>query len=72
VVTVGSAGGLTLVAGQSKVVKTSLNARGKRLLASRHTLKVKLDVTQSLGGRRARTLSQKVTFKAPKHNKHHR
>jgi hypothetical protein len=71
VVTVGSARGLTLVAGQSKVVKISLNGRGKRLLASRHTLKVTLDVTQILGRERSRTLSQKVTFKAPKHKKHH-
>ena len=52
VVTVGSARGLTLIAGQSKVVKISLNGRGKRLLASRHTLKVTLDVTQILGGGR--------------------
>ena len=52
VVTVGTARGLTLVAGQSKVVKISLNGRGKRLLASRHTLKVTLDVTQILGGGR--------------------
>ena len=71
VVTVGSARGITLTAGQSKVVKISLNRRGKRLLASRHTLKVTLDVTQILGGGRSRTLSQTVTFKAPKHKKHH-
>jgi hypothetical protein len=71
VVTVGSARGLTLVAGQSKVVKISLNGRGKRLLASRHTLKVTLAVTQNLGGGRSRTLSQTVRFKAPKHKKHH-
>jgi hypothetical protein len=71
VVTVGSARGITLVAGQSKVVKISLNRTGKRLLASRHTLKVTLHVTQVLGGGRSRTLSQTVTFKAPKHKKHH-
>jgi hypothetical protein len=71
VVTVGSARGLTLIAGQSKVVKISLNGRGKRLLASRHTLKVTLDVTQILGGGPSRTLSQKATFKAPKHKQHH-
>ena len=72
VVTVGSARGLTLVAGQSKVVKVSLNGLGKRLLASRHTLRVTLHVTQVLGGGRSRTFSQIVTFKAPKHKKHHR
>ncbi len=71
VVTVGSARGLTLTAGQSKVVKISLNRRGKRLLARHHTLKVTLDITQVLGGGRSRTLSQKVTFKAPKHHKKH-
>ena len=70
-VTVGSARGLTLVAGQSKVVKISLNRRGKRLLASRHTLKVTLHVTQVLGGGRSKTVSQTVKFKAPKHKKHH-
>ena len=72
VVTVGSAPGLTLTAGQSKVVKVSLNRLGKRLLARRHTLKVTLHVTQILGRGRSRTLSQMVTFKAPKHKKHHR
>lgn len=71
IVTVGSARTITLTAGQSRVVKISLNHRGKRLLASRHTLKVTLHVTQALGGRRARTLSQRVTFKAPKHKHHH-
>ena len=71
VVTVGSARGLTLVAGQSKVVQISLNRRGKRLLASRHTLKVTLHVTQVLGGGRSKTVSQTVKFKAPKHKKHH-
>jgi hypothetical protein len=70
VVTVGSARTITLTAGQSKVVKISLNRTGKRLLARRHTLKVTLHVTQTLGGGRARTLSQTVTFKAPKHHKH--
>ena len=72
VVTVGSAPTLTLTARQSKVVKVSLNGRGKRLLASRHTLKVTLHVTQVLSSRTSRTFSQTVTFKAPKHKKHHR
>ena len=70
-VTVGSARALTLTAGQSKVVKISLNRHGKRLLASRHTLKVKLNVTQRLGRGRSRTLSQRVTFKAQKRHRHH-
>jgi hypothetical protein len=71
IVTVATARTITLVAGQSKVVKISLNGKGKALLKSRHTLKVTLDVTQALGGGRSRTLSQTVTFNAPKHNKHH-
>jgi hypothetical protein len=32
---------------------------------------VNLDVTQRLGGGRSKTVSQTVTFKAPKHKKHH-
>jgi hypothetical protein len=73
IVTVGSAPGITLSAGHSKTVKVSLNGLGKRLLASRHTLRVTLDVTQVLSARRSQTLSQTVTFKAKKTNKkHHR
>ena len=71
VVTVGSAPRLTLTAGESKVVQVSLNRLGKRMLASRHTLKVTLDVTQILSSRTSRTFSQTVKFKAPKHKKHH-
>jgi hypothetical protein len=72
VVTVGSAPTVTLTARQSKVVKLSLNGLGKRLLASRHTLKVTLHVTQVLSSRTSLTFSQTVTFKAPKHTKQHR
>ena len=71
VVTVGSAHTITLTAGQSKVVKISLNRTGKRLLAGRHTLKVRLHVTQVLGGGRSKTVSQTVRFKAPKKRHHH-
>jgi hypothetical protein len=71
VVTVGSARTITLTAGQSKVVKISLNGTGKRLLASHHTLKVTLHVTQVLGGGRSKTVSQTVTFKAPNKRHHH-
>ena len=66
VVTVGSAPAIILTAGQSKVVKISLNGTGKRLLASHHTLTVTLDVTQVLGGGHSKTVSQTVTFKAPR------
>ena len=73
IITVGSAPGLTLNAGQSKVVKVSLNGLGKSLLASRRTLKVTLDVTQVLSASRSQTLSQTVTFKAKNtKKKHHR
>jgi hypothetical protein len=71
VVTIGSRPGLTLSDGQSKIVTISLNRTGQRLLASRHTLKATLDVTQLLGDGRSRTISQTVTFKAPTHKKHH-
>jgi hypothetical protein len=71
IVTVGSARGVTLTAGQSKLVKVSLNRLGKRLLASRRTLKVTLDVTQVLSARRSVTLPQTVTFKAKKKKHHH-
>jgi hypothetical protein len=71
VVTVGSAPTITLTAGQSRVVKIPLNGTGKRLLASHHTLKVTLDVTQVLGGGRSKTISQSVTFKTPRKRHHH-
>ena len=70
VVTVGTAS-VTLGAGRTATVRVSLNRTGKRLLASRRTLKVTLKVTQSLGGGRSKTVSsQTVTFKAPKHHRH--
>ncbi len=71
VVTVGGPVGGTPHAGQSATVRISLNGTGKRLLASVQTLKATLDVTQILGGGRSRTVSQTVTFKAPKHKRHH-
>ncbi len=69
-VTVGGPAGVTLAAGQSKIVRISLNGAGQHLLASRHTLNATLGVTQILGGGRSRTVSQTVTFKAPRHKKH--
>ena len=73
IVTVGTARGVTLASGQSKIVSISLNGTGKRLLASRHTLKATFDVTQILDSRHSRTASQNVTFHKPKpkHKKHH-
>jgi hypothetical protein len=66
VVIVGGPLRVTLLAGQSKVEKVSLAKAGKRLLASRHTLKLTLRMTQTLTGGHSRTLTQVLTFKAPK------
>ena len=67
-VTVGTAS-TRLNAGQSKVVKISLNRTGKSLLSKYRTLRTTLRVTQS--GKTGSVLSTRVTFKAPK-KKHHR
>jgi hypothetical protein len=71
IVTVGRASA-TLRAGQTKVVKVSLNGTGKRLLARFHRLHVTLKVTQSLGRNRTATIRRQiVTFKAPKKGHRH-
>jgi hypothetical protein len=58
---------VTLGAGQSKVVTVSLNSAGKRLVSQRHTLRVKLAVTEST----KTVFSTTITFKAkPKKKKH--
>jgi hypothetical protein len=58
-------------AGRTQTVRISLNRAGRKLLAARHKLGVKLTVSQRIAGR-SRTLStQKVTFKAPKHRGRH-
>ena len=67
-VTVGRASTF-LKAGQSRVVKISLNGTGKSLLSKYRTLHTTLRVTQS--GKKGTVLSKTVTFKAPK-KKHHR
>ena len=55
-----------LKAGQSELVKVSLNAAGRRLLSQRHTLKVKLAIAQS-----AKTISSTtITFKVQPKKKH--
>ncbi len=59
VVVVGTATS-TLASGHTKTVRVSLNGAGKRLLATHHTLKVKLTTTQSAGTAASRT----ITFKA--------
>ncbi|TMK99054.1 MAG: hypothetical protein E6G34_06020 [Actinobacteria bacterium] len=76
-VVVGSAS-VTLKAGQSRIVKISLNGTGRRLLAKRHKLKVRLRVAQTFASApgaaaiRPRTVSTQIlTFKARKRHKHH-
>jgi hypothetical protein len=60
-VTLGSATA-TIKPGRQTQIKVSLNGAGKRLLTTRHTLKVDLSVTE--GGKSLAT--KKVSFKAPK------
>jgi hypothetical protein len=57
---------VTLGAGQSKIVKVSLNSAGRRLLSHEHTLKVKLTIAQS-----GKTVaSRAITFKNKSKKKH--
>jgi hypothetical protein len=71
-VVVGSAS-VTLKAGESKTVRIALNRTGKRLLARRHKLKVKLRITQILASGQTKAISsQTLTFKAPKRRHRHR
>jgi len=66
-VIVGSAR-VTLTAGNAQTVRISLNGSGRKLLATRHLLKVKLVVTEALGNGQSATVStQTVTFKAHGH-----
>jgi len=66
VVVVGAAT-VTLRAGESRTVRISLNSTGKRLLAKRHKLKVRLRITQTLASGRSTTIrSQTLTFKTAK------
>ena len=67
VIGVGSAA-VTLTAGNAQTVRISLNGQGRKLLASRHVLKVKLVVTEALGNGQSATVSnQTVTFKTHSH-----
>ena len=67
VIGVGSAA-VTLTAGNAQTVRISLNGEGRKLVASRHVLKVKLVVTAALGNGQSATVSnQTVTFKTRSH-----
>lgn len=62
VVTVGTTT-VTLTAGRSQVVGISLNATGRRLLASRHTLPVRLTASQVTATSTSVVSTQVLTFK---------
>jgi hypothetical protein len=71
VVVVGSAH-VTLTAGQTRVVRVTLNGTGKALVAKHHTLKVALHVAQTLANHHTVTVaSRMLTFTAPKHHHKH-
>jgi hypothetical protein len=71
VVVVGSAH-VTLTAGQTQVVRVTLNRTGKALVAKHHTLKVTLHVAQTLANQHTVTVAGRtLTFKAPKHHHKH-
>jgi len=58
---------VTLSAGQTRIVRISLNGTGKHLLATRHGLSAKLIVSEAQKG----TVStQAVTFKVHRHGHH--
>ena len=62
---------VALNAGESRTVRISLNRTGKKLLARRHKLKVRLRFTQTLAnGRSAAGVSQTLTFKKPARHHH--
>ena len=62
---------VTLAAGHARIVRISLNRAGRNLLATRHTLKVKLAVIEATGNGHTTTVSsQTVTFKAHRHGHH--
>jgi hypothetical protein len=58
---------VTLLSGQSRTVRISLNGRGRQLLATRHTLSANLAVVQE--GKRI--ASRTITFKARKPKRKH-
>jgi hypothetical protein len=67
VVVVGTASA-TISAGHSKNVRISLNRTGRKLLAARHKLTAKLQVTQRVGRRNRLISSRNVTFRrTPRH-----
>lgn len=63
----------TLATGTTQTVAISLNHSGRRLLAARHSLNARLQVTEALGSQGNVTVStQTVTFRDRKHRRGHR
>lgn len=66
-VSIGTAS-VRLDAGGTRIVRVTLNRRGKQLLAARRVIKAELRVTQALGNRHDVTVStQTVTFRTRRH-----
>jgi hypothetical protein len=63
---------VTLTAGHSRSVGVTLNSAGRKLLATHHTLRVTLHVTETLAnGHSAKVATRTVVFHAPRrHHKH--
>jgi hypothetical protein len=70
VVVVGAAT-IELKVGETKTLRVGLNAAGKSLLARRHVLKVRVELSGVPAGQSTSGLPRTLTFKAPKH-KHRR
>lgn len=62
---------VTVKAGRTATAHVSLNRAGRKLLAARHKLTAKLAVTQRISGRSRTISTQKITFKASKHQVKH-
>jgi hypothetical protein len=62
---------IELKVGETKTLRVGLNGAGKSLLARRHVLKVRVEVSGVPAGQSTSGLPRTLTFKAPKH-KHRR
>ena len=60
---------VTIAAGQTKTIVIALNAIGKHLLSTRHSLKVKLAITQAGVAKASVVSGQTITFKATQKHK---
>ena len=69
-VSVGSAG-VTLAAGQTEVVRVSLNGAGRHLLATRRALRVTFRAIQSLNDGHTSIINTQAVILKIHHHKHH-